>query len=69
MSEEKHDIVREINELKSQLSSAKRIGFFFGAGTSMSMGVPGVIKLTDQVIASLNQEEKMMIEKIISCLK
>jgi hypothetical protein len=69
MSEEKHDVVREIMELKSQLSSAKRIGFFFGAGTSMSMGIPGITELTEQAIASLSDDEKIKIEKIITCMK
>jgi len=69
MSEKKYDIKREINELKSQLSSAKHIGFFFGAGTSMSMGIPGIKELTDQVILSLNDDEKANVEKIINCLR
>lgn len=46
-------LVREINELKNQFSTAKRIGFFFGAGTSMGLGIPGITELTKKVEESL----------------
>jgi len=44
---EKINLVREIKELKSQLSYSKNIGFFFGAGTSCALGIPNVEQLTD----------------------
>lgn len=33
------DLIREMNEFRNQISLIKRIGFFFGAGTSMSLGI------------------------------
>lgn len=47
------DVIREIRELKSQLAYAKNLGFFFGAGTSCSIGIPNVATLTNTVEAQL----------------
>lgn len=39
-----------VNQLIDQLSSEKRkLGFLFGAGTSMAVNIPGVIALTDKI--------------------
>ena len=45
----KFNVVREVRELKNQLSYAKRFGFFFGAGTSCALGVPNIAMLTQSV--------------------
>ena len=49
----KFDLVREIRELKNQLSYSKRCGFFFGAGTSCALGVPNILMLTIEPLAKL----------------
>lgn len=46
---EKFNVIREIQELKNQLSYSKNIGFFFGAGTSTALGIPNISDLTDSV--------------------
>jgi NAD-dependent SIR2 family protein deacetylase len=38
-----HDPLKEINEVRNQLSYSKRIGFFLGAGTSKSIGISALI--------------------------
>ena len=45
----KFNLVREIRELKNQLSYSKKYGFFFGAGTSCALGVPNIAILTTEV--------------------
>lgn len=54
----KINLIREIKELKTQLSYSKNIGFFFGAGTSCALGVPNVEMLTKGI------EEKLTGEKL-----
>ncbi|MFV9691190.1 MAG: hypothetical protein ACNY01_09530, partial [Desulfobacteria bacterium] len=44
----KFNLVREIRELKNQLSYSKKYGFFFGAGTSCSIGIPNIATLTNK---------------------
>lgn len=51
---EKFNVIREIQELKNQLSYSKNIGFFFGAGTSTALGIPNISDLTNSIEASLN---------------
>jgi hypothetical protein len=47
------------NQLRDQLSSEKRkLSFFFGAGTSMSVGLPGVFALTKQIIDKIDLKYK-----------
>src|ERR1700694_2847196 len=49
------DPVREAAELRNQLSSDKRrLAFLFGAGSSLSVGIPGLEKLTEGVGKSLS---------------
>lgn len=45
----KTNIIREIQELKNQLSYSKNVGFFFGAGTSTALGIPNIAELTTKV--------------------
>ena len=49
----KVNIIREIQELKNQLSYSKQIGFLLGAGTSVPLGVPSIVDLTKQIEESL----------------
>jgi SIR2-like domain len=60
----KFDIIREIEELKSQLALSRKIGFFLGAGTSISLGIPGISELTKLVSESLGKSEKNKYEKL-----
>lgn len=47
------------NEIREQLGSDKRrIGFFFGAGTSMAVGLPGIEKMTLDVEQLLSEPYK-----------
>lgn len=53
------NLVREIRELKNQLSYSKKYGFFFGAGTSCALGVPNIATLTTEVenaLIGVNQD-------------
>jgi len=50
----KHDPLRELMEIRNQLSYSKRIGFLFGAGTSKAMGISDISGLTKQVEEKLN---------------
>jgi hypothetical protein len=63
------DIVKEMNEIRNQLSFSKRLGFFFGAGTSMALGIPGIIPLTSKVQEGLVNGYKQNLEKIVDDLK
>ena len=62
-------IVSQMKELREQLSHSKRIGCFFGAGTSMAMGLPGIWELTNQVIDSLETTDKGQVESIFNHIK
>ena len=46
---EQLNVIREVRELKSQLSYSKNIGFFMGAGTSCALGLPNIAQLTTQI--------------------
>lgn len=50
---EKLDVVKEIRELKTQLAYSRKIGFFFGAGTSCTLNLPTIAKLTADVEKAL----------------
>lgn len=53
-----HNPSRAAHELREHLASDKRkLGFFMGAGTSMSIGLPGIDKLTELVEESLPPDE------------
>lgn len=49
----KINLIREIREIKNQLSYSKNIGFLFGAGTSCALGIPNITQLTENVERSL----------------
>ncbi len=49
----KINLIREIREIKTQLSYSKNIGFLFGAGTSCALGIPSIAQLTEDVEKSL----------------
>jgi hypothetical protein len=50
---EELNVIREIRELKAQLSYSKNIGFFMGAGTSCALGLPNIAQLTNQIAENL----------------
>ena len=65
MSEYKHSIKQCALQLRDQLSSDKRkLGFFFGAGTSMAVGIPGVFALTKQISDKLAEPFKSQFEQV-----
>jgi hypothetical protein len=65
MSEYKHSLQQIANQLRDQLSSDKRkLGFFFGAGTSIAVGVPGVLALTSKVSEILSEPSKTTFEEL-----
>jgi hypothetical protein len=54
-----HDPLSAAVELREQLGSeSRRLLFFFGAGTSMSVGLPGIVDLTNQVLEHLKEPQK-----------
>ena len=60
----KFNLVREIRELKNQLSYSKRYGFFFGAGTSCALGVPNIANLTTLVEDGIAEDSRLKFNKI-----
>jgi hypothetical protein len=60
-----------VKELKDQLASEKRkLSFLFGAGTSMSVGIPGVIQLTEKIESTLDAKFSKQFEELkIACGK
>lgn len=61
---EKLDVVKEIRELKTQIAYSKKLGFFFGAGTSCALGIPNIATLTEKVADSLKGEPAGDFKKI-----
>ncbi|MBF8294214.1 MAG: hypothetical protein HW389_759 [Bacteroidetes bacterium] len=62
-----HDPQREVNGLREKLGSdSRRLGFFIGSGTSMAVGLPGIVKLTTKVAAELDDAFKTQYNDIIS---
>ena len=60
------DAVREAAELRNQLSSDKRrLAFFFGAGTSQAVGIPGLASLTKTVAGDLPEKERKHFERLL----
>lgn len=66
---EKFNIVREVKELKTQLSYSKNIGFFFGAGTSCALNIPNIEQLTEEIESKLEGDYKTNFTKINEDLK
>ena len=52
------NVLREVRELKNQLSYSKNIGFFFGAGSSCALGIPNIAQLTNEIEKSLTPNLK-----------
>lgn len=67
-SDIKHDPKKELDEIRNQLSYSKRLGLFFGAGTSKSIGMSDINSLTANVEASLKGIDKDNFGKVKSCL-
>jgi hypothetical protein len=63
-----HDPVKELNEIRNQLSYTKRMGFFFGAGTSKSIGISDISQLTDKVENKLEEPHKSIFLRVKKCL-
>lgn len=60
-----HDPLRTALEIREQLASEKRkLAFFFGAGTSMTVGLPGIDKLTTSVFEKLDDPAKTQFEHL-----
>lgn len=64
----KVDVVKEIREFKTQLAYAKRIGFFFGAGTSCALGIPNIVQLAVSVKNALPDAQRAQLQAIESDL-
>jgi|SRR5665647_1784363 len=60
----KHDPLRELSEIRNQLSYTKRLGFLFGAGTSTAMGIPDIATLTQNIEDALKGEDKTNYQSI-----
>lgn len=62
------EIYDEVLNIEKLIQHAARIGFFFGAGTSMSFELPGIAELTQLVETqiSLKEDYKTIIESIKS---
>lgn len=65
----KFDVVKEIRELKNQLSYSKKYSFFFGAGTSCALGVPNIATLTTTVENEIEAVSKVNFKKIYDDLQ
>ena len=63
------DVVSKMKELREQLSHSKKIGCFFGAGTSMAMGLPGIAVLTENVINDIDGDDKKKIDGLLKHIK
>lgn len=58
--------LREANELRSQLASEKRrLAFMFGAGTSQSVGLDGLVGLTTAVESDLKGEDCAAYQRVL----
>src|SRR5947209_8003016 len=61
------DPMREATELRNQLSSDKRrLAFFFGAGISQAVGVPGLLSLTSLVKDDLDENLRGHYERLLA---
>lgn len=60
-------ISTELNEFLNKLSTVNKIGFFFGAGTSMALGMPGINQLTLKILSQINTDG--ILENILNQLK
>lgn len=66
---QRYDPLRAAFEIREQLASEKRrLAFFFGAGSSMAVGMPGIDKLTAMVAERLKDTTKTAFESILTQL-
>ncbi len=64
-----HDPLRAGQDIREQLALEKRrLAFFFGAGTSMAVGLPGIMELTAQVSQRLEETAKSHFGKVMDDL-
>lgn len=59
---EKLNLIRTINNFRKILAFSSNIGFFFGAGTSCSFGLPNIVGLTNDVKNMLSFDEQQDFE-------
>ncbi|MDR6715634.1 SIR2 family protein [Paenibacillus sp. 2003] len=52
------NVIQEMDEFKKLLSYSKKLGFFFGAGSSCAFGLPNIYRLTEDVENNLNESLK-----------
>ncbi len=64
-----HDVITRVSELREVLGDTKKIGCFFGAGTSMAMGLPGIALLTESVLENLDGDEKAKVLLVFEHIK
>ncbi len=61
-----YDPVMEALHLREQLSSpSRRLGFFFGAGTSMAVGLDGITTITKKVAEMISEELRPCYQKLL----
>ena len=66
---QRYDSLRAAFEIREQLASEKRrLAFFFGAGTSMAVGIPGIESLTSMVVEKLDVPSKACFQSILNDL-
>ncbi len=63
----RHDPMKELGEIRNQISYSKRVGFFFGAGTSKAIGISDIAELTTKVRAQLTQEQEKQLAIVEKC--
>ena len=60
-----YDPYRIAMELREQLASdERRLAIFFGAGTSMAVGLPGIVELTEKIPENLKEPQKSQYRKV-----
>lgn len=64
-----HDPLKEVCELRNQLSYTKRIGFLFGSGTSKALNISDIKELTKKIKEKLNDVEKNIFDKVQDSLQ
>lgn len=63
------NVIQEMDELKKVLSYSKKIGFFFGAGSSCAFGLPNVKTLTQMVEKNLEGDMNVIFNILNNILK
>lgn len=64
-----HDPAVELNEIRNQLAYQKRVGFFFGAGTSKAIGISDLAGLTIKVKEELEGGFKTIFDQVVETIK